>query len=119
MNRHRRSSTVTGILVGVCLSVSALTGAASAGATPEDDAFANAVTQLGIPPEPGVSLPDVGNSICNMLDTGLKSSVDPVPVVRGVVRQLQNGGLSRAQAGGLLRAATGAYCPEHAALLGR
>lgn len=119
MIRHRRSSTVTAFLVGACLSLTALSGAAGAGATPEDDAFADAVTQLGIPPEPGVSLPDVGHSICNMLNTGLQSSVDPVPVVRGVVRQLQSGGLSRGQAGGLLRAATGVYCPEHAALLGR
>jgi Protein of unknown function (DUF732) len=119
MIRHRRSSTVATVLVGSCLSVAALVGATQAGATPEDDAFASAIATLGIPPEPGVSLPDVGHSICTMLDTGLHSSVDPVPVVRGVVRQLQSGGLSRAQAGGLLRAATDIYCPEHAALLGR
>jgi hypothetical protein len=116
MNR-RRSSAISVVLAGACLS--ALVAAPGANATPQDDAFANVVAQLGIPNDQGVSLPDVGNSICNMLNTGLQNSVDPVPVVRGVVRQLQSGGLSRAQAGGLLRAATDVYCPEHAALLGR
>jgi hypothetical protein len=110
---------VTGILMGACLSVAALVCPAGAGATPQDDSFANAVTELGIPPEPGVSLPDVGNSICNMLNSGLQSSVNPVPVIRGVVSHLQNGGLTRTQSVGLLRAATSVYCPEHAALLGR
>ncbi len=119
MTRHRRSRAVTVILAGACLSLAAVVGAAGAGATPEDDAFANAVAQLGIPNDQGVNLPDVGHSVCNMLNTGLQGSVNPVPVVRGVVSQLQSGGLSRAQAGGLLRVATSIYCPEHAALLGR
>ncbi|MET0702927.1 MAG: DUF732 domain-containing protein [Mycobacterium sp.] len=101
------------------MSGTALLGAASAGATPEDDQFAAAVAELGIPAEPGVSLPDVGHSICNMLTTGLQGAVNPVPVIRGVVSHVQAGGLSRAQAGSLVRAATVAYCPEHAALLGR
>ncbi|CAN5615981.1 hypothetical protein BH09ACT7_BH09ACT7_59140 [soil metagenome] len=119
MIRHRCRSAVTAILVGACLSLTALFGAASAGATPDDDRFAAAVAALGIPPEPGVSLPDVGHSICTMLSTGLQGSVNPVPVIRGVVSHVQAGGLSRAQAGGLVRAATDVYCPEHAALLGR
>jgi ABC-type transporter lipoprotein component MlaA len=117
--RHRRA--VSAFLLGTCLALGAGLGAASAGATTDDDQrFAQIATELGVPSGPGVDLPAVGHGICNMLTTGLQANaVNPVPVVRGVVSQLQAGGLSRAQSASLMRAAAGIYCPEHAALLGR
>jgi len=109
-----------GFAVAALVAGAAVYGAAPAGATTPDEGFAAAVTALNIPAPAGTDLPAIGHGICDRLTSGLQANpVSPVPVVRGVVSQLQAGGISREQAAGLLTAATQFYCPQYGRLLGR
>jgi len=94
-------------------------GAGTAAAEPRDERFAAAVDALGIPYQPDTDLAAVGNHICDMLRQGLSTTINPVPVVRGVVNQLTGPGIDRGQAAGLMRAAVEIYCPQYARYTGR
>jgi hypothetical protein len=74
---------------------------------------------LGIPFAPGEDLPALGKSVCATLTAGLTGNPNPVPVVRGVVQQLQNSGATRPQAVGLMRLSVAVYCPQHSRYMGR
>lgn len=85
----------------------------------EDERFVEAVDAMGITVGPDVDLPAVGQGVCDTLTEGLATSVNPVPVVRGVVASLQNSNLTREQAVGMLQAAVSVYCPQHIRSIGR
>lgn len=93
-------------------------GTATANAQDDDAKFADQVAALQIPVG-DVDLPALGHGICDMLTTGLAGSVNPVPVVRGVINRLAGSGMSRGEAAGLMRAAVAVYCPQHARFMGR
>jgi hypothetical protein len=118
----RRTRTVAAMIAVAGIPVF---GAASAHAQPEtqidpkDQQFTQTVTEMGITPGPGTDLPAVGRGVCDSLNQGLAGSVNPVPVVRGVVTSLQNSGLTRDTAVGVMRAAVAVYCPENRRYLGR
>jgi hypothetical protein len=93
-------------------------GAAFAQAETQDEQFAAAVAALQIPAVP--DLPALGHGICNMLTGGLTGNPNPVPVVRGVVNELENSGdITKPQAAGLMRAAVSVYCPQHSRFMPR
>ncbi len=119
--------TVAAILVLACLGVGSAAGLAAAApddgsapttATP-DDRFADAVTALQIPLKPGTDVPAIGHGVCDMLTSAITNNVNPIPSVRGVITELQNRGLERAQAGGLTKAAVHIYCPQYVNFVGR
>ncbi|MFN8227696.1 MAG: DUF732 domain-containing protein [Mycobacterium sp.] len=114
------------ILVVVCLGVGAGLTPGPAAAEPDDGSaptttvpatpdqrFTDAMTALQIPLKEGTDVPAVGHGVCDMLTAAIKNNVNPIPSVRGVVTELQNRGLTRAQAIGLMRISSGVYCPEY------
>ena len=111
----RRSLTAVTIAVGLVV----IGGAASAQAQGSDQQFIDQVNTLGIPFAPNADLPEIGKGVCNMLTSGLTGNPNPVPVVRGVVQRLENGGMEKTQAVGLMRASVVNYCPQHARFMGR
>jgi Protein of unknown function (DUF732) len=111
---HRTIAVVT-----VAAGVAVFGGPAFAHAQTQDQQFAADVAALEIPLGADTDLPALGHGICDTLTGGLAGNPNPVPVVRGVVNRLENGGLTRQQAARLLRAAVSVYCPQHARYLGR
>ena len=93
--------------------------AASAHAEPNDQQFIDQVNALGIPVGPNDDVPLIGQRVCETLTSGLTGNPNPVPVVRGMVGQLQSRGMDRHQAVGLMRASVFIYCPQHARFMGR
>ncbi len=118
LSRHVRAIRIGAAVLAVSW-LGVVEGAASAQADPNDDRFVDAVATLGIQSDPD-ALPATGRRICDMLTSGLKGNVNPLPTVRGVRDMLQrSNGLTRAQASGLLQASVAVYCPEHTAITGR
>ena len=111
--------TVTAVMVAAGLA--GFGGATVPGvqAQTQDQRFIDEVAALEIPFSPDEDVPALGRSICETLTGGLAGNPNPVPVVRGVVQQLENSGASRPQAVGLMRAAVGIYCPQHGRFMGR
>ncbi|EKF24920.1 hypothetical protein C731_1095 [Mycolicibacterium hassiacum DSM 44199] len=109
----------TGLVAAAAIAGPVVWGGATAHAQNQDEKFAELVETLGIPVAPGTDLPAVGHRVCDMLGAGLSGTVNPVPVVRGVVNTLENSGIERAQAAGLMRAAVQVYCPQYTRFLGR
>ena len=105
-------------VIAVTATAALFAGAGTAVAQDNDAKFADAVSQLQIPTE-GLDVPALGKGICDMLSNGLATSINPVPVVRGVRDRLTTGGITREQASGLMRAASAAYCPQLLPKLGR
>ncbi len=114
MVRRRTAAAMTALAF-----VAGVVAAGPAGANTPDEQFAAAVKSLNIPFGPNVDLPEVGRGVCDMLDKGLASNVNPVPTVRGVVTTLRNSGMERGQAVGLMRASVLIYCPQHGSVIGR
>ncbi|KUH81531.1 MULTISPECIES: DUF732 domain-containing protein [unclassified Mycobacterium] len=106
-------------VVTVAAALAVFGSAANANAQGDDKKFADEVAALEIPVGPEVDVPALGRNVCEALTQGLAGTVNPVPVVRGVVNSLANNGISRAQAAGLMRAAVVVYCPQHARFTGR
>ncbi|MCV7281922.1 DUF732 domain-containing protein [Mycolicibacterium flavescens] len=106
------------LTVAAAAAALAVSVAAPANAQDDDAKFADQVAAMQIPVG-DVDLPALGHGICDMLSTGLAGSVNPVPVVRGVVNRLAGSGISRGEAAGLMRAAVAVYCPQHARFMGR
>jgi hypothetical protein len=96
-----------------------LAGAATAHAQTADERFEDAVSSMGITAGPDIDIPAMGQNVCTMLTDGLASNVNPVPVVRGVVKSLQSSNLTREQAVGFMRASVAVYCPQHARFTNR
>jgi hypothetical protein len=117
MVRHGRAAAAMSAAAGVIVA-GALTAAPAWAETP-DEKFATVVKSLNIPFGPNIDLPQVGRGVCDRLTEGMATTVNPVPVVRGVVNTLRNSGMDRAQAAGLLRASVVVYCPQYGNLIGR
>jgi hypothetical protein len=115
MIRHCRTTAVALVLAGFAV----FGFAGSAQAQPNDEEFIDQVEAMEIPFGPDEDLPAIGRSVCEMLTGGLTGNPNPVPVVRGVVQRLENGGMDKHQAVGLMRASVGAYCPQHTRFMGR
>jgi hypothetical protein len=115
MTRLRRTIAIATAAAGL-----AVFGAvAPAHAQPDDQRFIDEVAALEIPFGPDEDLPKIGKSVCEMLTGGLAGNPNPVPVVRGVVNRLENGGMNKQQAVGLMRTSVSVYCPQHARFMGR
>lgn len=96
------------------------TGTGTAGANPQqDEQFANILTQLDIPHENPEQAALLGNHICRLLAENGAGGPNPVPVVRGVVTTLTNGGLQKGQAVQVMRASAAVYCPQFGSVMGR
>jgi hypothetical protein len=115
MIRHCRTTAIAMVVAGLTV----FGGAATAQAQTKDQQFIDQVNALEIPFGPDEDLPAVGRSVCETLTGGLTGNPNPVPVVRGVVQRLENGGMSRHQAVGLMRLSVGVYCPQHTRFMGR
>lgn len=87
--------------------------------TVTDTGFIDAFNGLGIQTTPDLDIPGLGHQVCDMMTAGLKTSINPVPVVRGTVSTLQSNGLTKPQAIGLMRASVTYYCPLYARYIGR
>ncbi|OBF26129.1 DUF732 domain-containing protein [Mycobacterium sp. ACS4331] len=115
MFRRRRTAAALAAVV----MAAGVVAAGPAAADTQDEQFAAAVKSLNIPFGPNVDVPEVGRGVCDLLDKGLASNVNPVPTVRGVITTLRNSGLERGQAVGLMRASVVVYCPQHGSVIGR
>ena len=74
--------------------------AASAHAEPNDQQFIDQVNALGIPVGPNDDVPLIGQRVCETLTSGLTGNPNPVPIVRGMVGQLEEPRYGQAPGGG-------------------
>ena len=97
-----------------------LLGAGTANATAaQDEQYANILTQLNVPHESPEQAALLGNHVCRLLADNGAAGPNPVPVVRGVVTSLTNGGLEKGQAVTVMRSAVAIYCPQFGSVMGR
>ena len=119
MSRRLITRTAASAIAAVGLGSSVLFGAATAGATPQDDQFTEVVSALGIAVESPEQSVQLGHDVCTLLTQGGAQGPNPVPVVRGVVGRLTNAGMTKGQAANVMRAAVKIYCPEFGSIVGR
>lgn len=95
-------------------------GAGTASASPQqDEQFAKVLTQLSIPYDSTEQAATLGVHVCTLLSANGAAGPNPVPVVRGVVTTLTNGGLEKGQAVSVMRASVAIYCPQFGSVIGR
>jgi hypothetical protein len=109
------SATIAAATLGGALAL----GAGTANATPQDDQFATILTKLSIPYDSPEQAGTLGNHVCNLLIDNGAAGPNPVPVVRGTVTSLVNGGLEKGQAVTVMRASVAIYCPQFGSIVGR
>jgi len=122
---------VTAVLAAGCVALgcaaAAVTAAGAASADPTEDPvptaadtkFTEAFNQLGIPVAPDQNIPALGRQVCDIMTSGLKGQINPVPAVRGTVSTLESNGLTKPQAVTLLRMSVATYCPQYGRYIGR
>ena len=115
MTTVRRAVTVAVVSAGLAV----FGGAASAHAQDADEQFLEAVDSLGITVGPETDIPGVGRQVCTTMTTEMARNPNPPPLVRGIVRSLENSNLTRDQAIGFMRASVAVYCPQYTLYMGR
>lgn len=118
---RRRLTTLSAAsaIVAAALAGTVMLTPATAGAAPQDEQFADILAQLDIPSESPEQAASLGNHVCTLLTENGAQGPNPVPVVRGVVTTLTNGGLEKGQAVNVMRASVGIYCPQFGGIIGR
>ncbi|CAN5551718.1 DUF732 domain-containing protein [soil metagenome] len=120
MLRRLITRTATLATAAAALGSALVLGAGTADATPQQDTqFANVLSELSIPYDSPEHAATLGNHVCTMLTQNGAAGPNPVPVVRGVVTTLTNGGLEKGQAVNVMRASVAIYCPQFGSVIGR
>ncbi|AQA02405.1 hypothetical protein BVC93_08110 [Mycobacterium sp. MS1601] len=114
-----RLTTASAIVAAALGSTLALSTGTATASPAQDEQFANILTQLDIPHESPEQAATLGNHICRLLAENGAAGPNPVPVVRGVVTTLTNGGLEKGQAVQVMRASAAIYCPQFGSVMGR
>ena len=112
--------TAASAIAAAALGSALVLGTGTATASPQQDTqFANVLSELSIPYDSPEQAATLGLHVCTLLTENGAAGPNPVPVVRGVVTTLTNGGLEKGQAVTIMRASVAIYCPQFGSVTGR